>query len=184
MENIKHLIINAYIAPMINFLMYWLMQTPLQSLDKAYLFVIAGTIGVVFTIIALGVPMDIVTLLFQTQFCPGETFKEKWKYRMEQRKTRKAIIQREWPNSFGYKYLNQLNYMGVFLFTLSAFFLKSADFLGMGFLFLILIIVRDNRIKKKFNYELYTNIDLALNLIVIYITILLMIHYALNHSLR
>lgn len=184
MENIKQFIIKIYVAPMINYLMYLLMQTPLQSLDKAYLLVIAGTIGVVFTIVVLAVPLDVITLLVQAQSCPGENFKEKWKYRMEQRKARKAIIQKEWPNSFLYRYFTQLNYMGVFLFTLSAIFLKSAEFFCMGFLFLILIIVRDHRIKKKFNYELYSNVDIALNLITVYITILLLIHYALNHSLR
>ena len=184
MENIKYLITKAYIAPMINFLMYWLMQTPLQSLDEAYLFVIAGTIGVVFTIVVIGVPLDTIILLFQSQFCPGETVKEKWKYRMEQRKIRKAIIQREWSNGFLYRYFTQLNYMGVFLFTLGAFFLKSADFFWMGFPYLVLIIIRDGRIKKKFNYELYANIDLALNVIAIYITIFLMIHYLVNHNLK
>jgi len=184
MENIKYLITKAYIAPMINFLMYWLMQTPLQSLDEAYLFVIAGTIGVVFTIIVLGVPMDIVTLLFQTQFCPGETFKEKWKYRMEQRKTRKAIIQKEWPNGFLYRYLNKLNYMGAFIISLGAILLKSVSFLCIGIPIFILVIVHNNRIKKRFNYELYANTDLALNLVAFYIMMFLLIHYVLNHNLR
>jgi len=184
MENIKHLIINAYIVPLINFLMYWLMQTPLQFLNKAYLLFIAGTIGVVFTIVVIGVPLNAITLLFQSQFCPGENFKEKWNYRMEKRTTRKAIIQKEWPKGFLYRYLNQLSYMGVFVFGLGAVILKSVDFFWVSFNFLILIIIRNKKIKKKFNYELYANIDLLLCLIVGYISIFLIVHFLVNYNLR
>ena len=184
MENIKHLIINAYIVPLINFLMYWLMQTPLQFLNKAYLLFIAGTIGVVFTIVVIGVPLNAITLLFQSQFCPGENFKEKWNYRMEKRTTRKAIIQKEWPKGFLYRYLNQLSYMGVFVFGLGAVILKSVDFFWVSFNFLILIIIRNKKIKKKFNYELYSNIDLLLCLIVGYISIFLIVHFLVNYNLR
>jgi len=187
MENLKNhlnLIIKTYADTLMSFFMYWLMQTPLKSLDEAYLLFIAGTIVVLFTFIVIGIPLVVLSFSIEALFCQGETFLEKWKYRMEKRKTRMPIIQKEWPNSFLYRYLNQLHYMMVFFMTMSSILSKSASLLWIGFPSLILIIVRDKRIKKKFNYELYANKDIALNLIAIYIAIFLMIHYLVNHSLK
>lgn len=190
MENIKlylYSIFDKFIPGMMNFFVYWLMQTPLKSINIIYSYIIAATIiFIVFAILLISLVL-FLSLIFETAFCEGNNISEKYKNAAQKWKNRITVRRREYPDSFMYRYTNQLSFMMISIFIITAIGLKDMQILWCCIPNLVLVILHDHRMRKRFNYELSAVIDPYLSLIGLFITIILVIHfliipYKLNKS--
>ena len=187
METIKYyfnLFITTYGNFLFNFFLNLLHHSILKNLNEAYLYFIVATLTFLIMVISFIIPAGILSCLIETLFCPGNTFEEKYKSFIEKRRIKIAKNTKEWPNSFGYRYMNQLSYIMILTGIISSIISKSFDILWFGLPFIILAVIHDHRIKKMFKYELYIWTDLCLYFIAIYISAFVFVHFCIHHILK
>ena len=183
METIMHyfnLGIKTYCDFLLNFCLNWLHHSPLKNLHEAYLYLFAGTIIVIFTII----PLILLSHSIEIVCSEGQTIKNKFQSFCKKRRNRIIKYDEEWDKDFIYDYMIQLNYIACFFILAFAFWLKSFKFLYIGIPYLILVIIHNKNIMTKLNYKLTRNLDLFIDIICIYISLILSVHFFIHYNLK
>lgn len=186
MENIKNyfdLTLDTLVNNSMDFCIYWLQKTPLKYFHIAYTKLFAAAIAFLFFfVLVLFIGISIM-LLSSSIFCKGDTFSKKLKNAYKKWQKEMAARAKEYPNSFMYRYLNQLSFMYMSVVVFGVFALKDLNVLWIGFPTLIFSILHDHRIKKKFNYEFNARIDSLLLAIALFISVLICIHFFIIHKM-